>query len=450
MTAVSLDFTYRYAFPSEIVDTDPSRAVVRLATSDADRHPYFFDSAVAEPAQFAEALLCLTHIVRTHFFDRRPGLLDPVVTCGEQRLRFEGFSACCGIYTQCTFRDSAFTEPIVGRGTTNIDINDQLRNGLARLRQARQVRLAVGTQELALQADQTRLVEKKVKLPLRWLRGFCEVQAYLAQATFSMAIPASEMLRFVRGLPRQAARNEPLWAVPSGRSLRLTSRRSDDAVPIAGTERLRVIEPLLRTGRGQVSVWCHRDSGASVWSVDNGKCQFLIAISPELYRGFSGEGQVLSSLATATWQNAIDQVKAHLNWQGALEPNYLAAKLGIPELEIRAALSALATRGLVGYDVAAGCYYHRELPFQADLVESLQPRLIAARKLLDDQKIKLHQTLATGQSEWLVEGSGVEHLVRLSDDGDRCTCTWFSKHQNNRGPCKHILAARMKSDGDNG
>jgi hypothetical protein len=37
--------------------------------------------------------------------------------------------------------------------------------------------------------------------------------------------------------------------------------------------------------------------------------------------------------------------------------------------------------------------------------------------------------------------------VRLSPSGVRCTCPWFSKHQGQRGPCKHVLAAQMFVDG---
>jgi hypothetical protein len=48
-----------------------------------------------------------------------------------------------------------------------------------------------------------------------------------------------------------------------------------------------------------------------------------------------------------------------------------------------------------------------------------------------------------------VAGTDVMHLVRLRADGDKCTCAWFSKHQGQRGPCKHILAARMLVDGEN-
>ena len=43
-------------------------------------------------------------------------------------------------------------------------------------------------------------------------------------------------------------------------------------------------------------------------------------------------------------------------------------------------------------------------------------------------------------------GTEVRHHVRLLPEGDRCSCPWFSKHQGQRGPCKHILAAQLCHD----
>ena len=43
-----------------------------------------------------------------------------------------------------------------------------------------------------------------------------------------------------------------------------------------------------------------------------------------------------------------------------------------------------------------------------------------------------------------VGGSGVDHRVALDmASGWSCTCPWYARHRTERGPCKHILAARM-------
>jgi hypothetical protein len=86
-------------------------------------------------------------------------------------------------------------------------------------------------------------------------------------------------------------------------------------------------------------------------------------------------------------------------------------------------------------------YFHRELPFDLEQVEKLQPRLMNARKLVAEDKVRIGKRSAL-EVEVLVRGSDVEHRVRLSPDDAKCTCPWFAKHESSRGPCKHILAAR--------
>jgi hypothetical protein len=42
-----------------------------------------------------------------------------------------------------------------------------------------------------------------------------------------------------------------------------------------------------------------------------------------------------------------------------------------------------------------------------------------------------------------VHSGDSSHVVRHTATGDRCTCPWFTAHGAGRGPCKHILAARL-------
>jgi hypothetical protein len=162
-----------------------------------------------------------------------------------------------------------------------------------------------------------------------------------------------------------------------------------------------------------------------------------------MYRGFSGEGQLLSKLAGEDWKGVLPDIQALLNWQTMIDPAELAARTGHRVAQVEASLAVLGARGLAGFDASSGYYFHRQLPFDLEKVEQLQPRLKNARKLLDAGGVKVLRQ--RGDDAWDVEaqGSGVAHFVRLRPDGDRCSCPWFSKHQGERGPCKHVLAARM-------
>ncbi len=169
---------------------------------------------------------------------------------------------------------------------------------------------------------------------------------------------------------------------------------------------------------------------------------------PELNRGFSGEGQALSRLATGACQSSLDAVAESLQWQSQIDSSKVSQQSGYAEADVESALAVLGARGLVGFDMHCGKYFHRVLPFDIDSVEREQPRLIDARELVANQKVKILET-APGFANLLVSGSEVEHHVRLRPEGDRCTCQWFNRYLGRRGPCKHILAARITVDGEN-
>lgn len=436
-----LDFTYQYPFASTVEETDTG-AALQLATCGAHHeHPHFFDGRLYEPRVVADMLLVLAEVVRTHFFVNRPALLDPVVTSSEAMLRFEGFSGCCGVYARVDLPADAFDGDIQSRGTTNVDFNSPMRSALSRLRDRENVRLSVGRQGVTLTRDDEAVVEKKVKLPVRWIKGFSEVQAYQPGLELRTEVSAVEARRFIQGLSRGGGAKRIQFVTQMGKSLRLSSREKPGAVPLSGTNRVRVLEPLLTKAKN-LRLWSDGTAGTSAWEVEFFTGRFFLMLSPELYRGFSGEGQVLEKLASNRWQDVLTTVKSEVAWESEIDPAALASELGCSTDEIEAALAVLGARGLAGYDVNRGRYFHRELPFELDKVEMLQPRLKNAKKLLDAGQVKV-LTEAEGGHDVEVAGTGVHHHVRLRPDGDRCTCPWFSKHQGQRGPCKHVLAARM-------
>ncbi len=85
-TATALDFTYKYAYPSEVGELDDGFGL-QLATCGAKHEqPYFFHGTLRSPREMGEMLLVLSDVVRTHFFLPRPPMTDPVVTGSESML----------------------------------------------------------------------------------------------------------------------------------------------------------------------------------------------------------------------------------------------------------------------------------------------------------------------------------------------------------------------------
>lgn len=451
MTAAAFDYTYRYLHESEL---DSAAGRLRLATfSDSDdEHPYFFLGRLVHAKRTADLLRGLMRVVQARFhvpavmLQRILALADPVVTCSDERLRFEGFSGCCGVYARVDLLPDAVCGERFGRGTTSVDFNPPMLSALAMVRATDDVSLAVGSDEVELSTRCGTVVEKKVELPFRWLKGFVEVQACQSRMQLVHELPGVEARRFLRSLPRMKTHRRDTWIVSAGRGLRLSQCPARGAVRVGGLERLRVLESLAAQAR-TMRIYTDEITGASGWSLRFDDSWFHLAISPETWRGFSGEGQALESLASDQWKEALPKVRAQMKWQAVLDLDALVLLSGVAPNVARQALAALGSRGLVGFDLGESAYFHRELPFDLAQIEKLQPRLNGARKLVAEEKVRI-STNSAGQCEAYVVGSGVEHRVRLSADDAKCTCPWHAKHGTSRGPCKHILAVRIVCEDD--
>jgi hypothetical protein len=444
MASPALDYTYRYRYAStvEVASSGPN---LHLATcGGVAEHPYFFKGWLRQPQRTADLLRSLMDIVHARF--HLPGIIvrrlaDPVVTSSEGALRFEGFSSCSA-YARVDLLPDSLEGEVMGRGTTNVDFNAPMCSALARLRDGDQVGLQVGGDGLELTRDAETVSERKVALPLRWLKGFVEVQAYSARMQPRLEMSGAEAHRFFRELPRRNVK--AAWMVPAGKGLRLSQRETRDGVRVTGTERLRTLENLARQAR-LLRIYYDVATGASGWEIDLPDCHFHLLLSPEVWRGFSGEGQALMDLADKRWEAVLPSVRAALTWDAVIDGAALARKLKTRPASICAALSVLGARGLVGYDLAGHCYFQRVLPFDLSLVESLHPRLQDARKLVAGGGIRLLPK-SGDRIEAIVPGSGVEHRVRVTEEGSHCSCPWFAKHLGTRGPCKHVLAVQILTD----
>jgi len=264
-----------------------------------------------------------------------------------------------------------------------------------------------------------------------------------------LEVGASETRHFVRSLPKGGHAKQASWVVPLGKGLRLSQRETKEGVRVVGTERLRLLEGLVGNCKG-LRIW-GEESGTSLWEVVYSSGRFSLMVSPEVYRGFSGEGQMLEKLARKGWEAALPRVQAELAWQARVNVETVVSKSGLSKEVVESALAVLGARGLVGFDAGKGAYFHRELPFDLDAVEKLQPRLKDARALVGENGGRVVEKKGAGESLEaivMVRGTEVEHRVKLTPERDVCTCPWYSKNQGERGACKHVLAARMVMEGE--
>ncbi|MGW6395537.1 SWIM zinc finger family protein [Streptomyces sp. NPDC055103] len=412
-----------------------------LTPRGAEARPRFFSGFLAAPQVAARGLLAVADVAAARYHQRmRAGSLDPVVTGNGDRLRFESFSGCGGVYARLDVLDEGLGGAETGHGTTNVDVNHPLREALSRMTGDEPLHLRVGPDEMAVTTLAGAVVEKKVPLPDRWLRGFAEAQVASARFDLRAELTGAEAVRFLRSLPRGQARGRgPLWVVPAGRALRPTTRPGPGAVCLPGPDRLVALERVLRHATG-LRVYGPVPDGAataSAWEVTQPGMRLTLTLSPDPARGFSGEGGVLEALATEDAARDAELVAVLLAWEPRIDPADLAAQAGLTVDRVRAALTRLGTAGRVGYDVAEAAYFHRELPYDADRAERHNPRLVSARRLVAEDAVRLEGELAT-----VVSGER-RYRVRESGGALNCTCQWWADHQGRRGPCKHALAVRM-------
>jgi len=182
---------------------------------------------------------------------------------------------------------------------------------------------------------------------------------------------------------------------------------------------------------------------ASAWVLELPGARVTLGLSPEKARGFSGEGSVLHLIAGGDANEDAAFLSTLLAFEPRIDIAHLAARAMLPEAQIASALGVLASSGQVGFDLAAGAYFHRPLPVKAGLLDTLHPRLADARKLLAGGGVR-----PEGEGQYTVQSGQQPYRVALGAEPaqDRCTCPWNAKYQGTRGPCKHTLAVRMFLD----
>lgn len=430
---------YRYLRSSELtggllgLQTSGGTALRRPVAN-----PLFFKGFLTEPAAAAAGLHSVAKVAASRYFQpTQVRLRDPVVTCNGDRLRFESFASCCGVYARLDVLSAGLDGEVLDRGTTNVDVNEPLRRMLARVGSGDPLRLAVGPDEVAVTTMDGTAVEKKVELPQRWLRGFAELQVITAGFEPRAEMPVAEAARFLRSLSSSSRSRGASWAVPAGRSLRLSARPAAGAVCLAGPQRLEALMPLLRHAKSLRAYGPAVNASslpcASAWELALPGMTFVLVLSPEVNRGFSGEGAVLDFLAGEEVGQDAELIGALLEFQPRVEPDELAERSGLPRDRVRAGLVQLGVSGRVGYDLAEASYFHRELPYDAESVEQFNPRLRNARALVEAGAV-------TGEGDVLTVSG---YQVRFKGAEASCTCPWWLDYRGTRGKCKHVLAAEI-------
>ncbi len=169
-------YTYEYFSGLHGAPAAPTLSLASDRTVSANQP--FLRARATDPVITAKSLRAVSEIVGSRFYVP-PSMLakilreaDPVVTVGGDAVRFEGFSACCSAYIRLDLDDTALDVEQRGKGTTNVDFGAELRGALASVARNTELGITVGADAVAIEKNGDAIVEKKVPLPLRWIKGF--------------------------------------------------------------------------------------------------------------------------------------------------------------------------------------------------------------------------------------------------------------------------------------
>jgi hypothetical protein len=406
--------------------------------------PCFFWGTLKDPYITSRCLITLSNVVQSSFNlspSQLAALKDPIVTAGNEKIRFEGFSQCAGVYARVDILPGGHDGEFPESGTTNVDFNQPMISALSSVSKSENILLSVGKKEVAISKDGQKVVERKVPLPTKWIKGLTTVQLFLAQAEKFFTFNKIQTLQLFQSMPNGKPKDD-YYLVMRGSKPMFTPIKSANGICIGGIHRLKLLEPLLPLAT-EMKVFPHPDMQSVTWQLYFGVVRFSLSISRDAWRGFSGEGAALESLiedVPDTWIDAVDKF-SYANHE--FNPTLLSIEEGIDLKKIENITSRLSAMGLLGYDLDENHFFYRRLPFKLSRILSLNPRLKDAEKLLEEKKVEIVSQTDT-RIEARVQGTGVNHVVVIEGDTEKCTCMWFSKHQGERGLCKHILAVKKK------
>lgn len=410
--------------------------------------PSFFHGFATRPDVVARGLVALADVTATRYFNYVPSdQRDPVLTAHGDRLRAECFSACNAVYARLDILGAGLDGGEIGFGTTNVDITTGTRRALAAVSRNELMHLDVGVDGLRVATLARQSAERPVQMPQRWVRALgnaAELHRGL-RPVFTLGKAASRA--FLASLPNATTRGRyDGWLTPTRTGAKLERRPMRGTVRVAGLHRLAAARRMMTHVVGLTAYTAESDTpdepGISLFELDLPGARLSLGLTGVTWRAFSGEGSLLGSLAGEQATADATALGDRLGFEPVLDPGALSRRWQLPVDRVESALLVLAASGRVGWDPHESAWFHRQLPHDQQQVERDNPRLLAARELARNGSVE-----TSPDGVFRVHSGSATYRVRLdAERGDRCSCRWFVRYDGGRGPCKHVLAARLTKE----
>ena len=421
-----------------------------LTPNGVENDPLFFNGEIIYPTIVSGGLLVLADIVSTRYFKYVPvAQRDPILSAQGDILRAECFSACNGVYARMDLFQSVLDGEIL-YGTTNVDIGSNLRKSLFNVKQGDRLKFRIGDDGWkALHSknlDGSVLtdihIQRPVKMPDRWVRALGNCAMLHQNMEYKFHIEGMQAKSFIAMLPAATGKERSGWLTPTKTGVMLKPKEEKNSVYISGLHRLSALKRIM-SNVNAVYFYAPNDGepGQMMIEVCMTGANITLSLTAKSYEGYSGEGALLDSLSTPKILECADKIDNILNFESRLDIDKISKSIGIVKNDMNDAMELLAVSGKLGFDVRDRAFFHRELPDDPDRVLKDNPRLVGAKKLVED-------TEYIDDNIWHVKSGDTTYRVIYPTDENlenaKCTCTWYLKHQNSRGPCKHILAVKLK------
>ena len=409
-------------------------------------------------------------------------ILDPIISVHPDEVAFEVFSKDEGTYAKLAIKPEAFDEKSKKVcGTTNIDFSQSLFDHILQFRSTRETRLSIGQEDVTVDTEAARadrVLEKQIRLPDSWLRGFLQVQSAAMLPSDSFTIAPIDLYNALRELrmhadqkgkrrgmrvelvPGEAARLvlEP-WETLIESTRGIYRGKQPKVVRLWGRRRLMLLRRFLPLAK-EVEVHVTGSGLPCFWVLRGNDLELTLGLTGFTASNWSQAASfdLLLPRKTSTSKEA-EKIVAHLArvWLDDLAGIGKATRLkGEALVE---ALQIGCQQGQLIYDVAGDCYRLRPLtnvPLDLDRLQYRNPRERQAHDLLT------RKGAVAIASENRIHGSGLELTGKvkvaedkreyrtrmlITDEGfvnrAECTCTFFRQQGMAHGPCTHLVALRL-------
>lgn len=409
-------------------------------------------------------------------------ILDPVVSIFPDQLTFEVFSKDEGAYAMLSIDREAFEiDGEVKCGTTNIDFSNEFITAIKQMRSHKETFIDISSEQVAIETtkdnDTKKTIEKKLKLPDSWLRGFLQVQSASLLSYTKFDLKPIDLYNVIRHLslnkdqkkggraikielvPGQVPKLvlEP-WNIVIETSGSIYKGSRPEIIRLWGRKRLKILSGLLGMA-DSIEVYLLGSGMPAYFVVKMGLATFTLAVT-----GFSSsnwsQGVMFDLLLPRENKEnkTLELIIKSLNKKTLMTIDELKADLKIDDKELLSGLQNGCQKGLIMYDM-----HHcrlRPLLDQMPTWDELKFRNIKERKAHD---LIAQKDSVTLESEEHIHEVGVElvgkvkvkeekreyrPLLRITAEGRilkaDCTCSFFRKHKLKEGPCEHLISLRMK------